>query len=102
MLNRFFYTHVGTKYGIAAVILFCLFFKPISFILKITGIYALMKQIGLLDANGMFRFEIAFIYSILAITIFSVIGMVYVFFSNLSFKRMEKQNKQKGYFGCNL
>lgn len=101
MLNRFFYTHVGAKYAIVAFILFCIFFEPISFILKITGLNALMRQVGLLNSNGMFSFEMALMYSILFVLFAFVVGIVYSFYTNIKYRQIAKKNKEKGYFRFN-
>lgn len=94
-MNKVFYTPLGAKIAIVGFILFCIFFKPISILLKITGINALMQAVGLLDDNGMFDFGVALIYSIAFILLFSIVGAVYVFFSDLKHKQYAKNNKYK-------
>lgn len=102
MLNRLFYTHKGAKYAIVAFVLFCIFFRPISFILKITGINALMRTIGLLDNKGMFSFEMALVYCILFVAFFSIFGFIHWTVFCYKSRKIAKENREKyGYYRFN-
>lgn len=50
---------------IVAFVVFLILFKPIVWLMKITGIFNLLQWTGLIDPQGMFSFEMAFVYFML-------------------------------------
>lgn len=75
--------HGGLRF-IVAFVLFLIFFKPIVWVMKITGIFALIQWTGLIDPQGMFSFEMAFVYFMLFAVFIFTVCIIGIFFSWLS------------------
>lgn len=86
-------TPVGLKFLIGFVV-FLLLFKPIVWVLKVTGIFSFLQWIGLINEQGYFDFVSLFILlvcvAILA-GVLSVIGAVLFSISNFLIGRANKR-----------
>lgn len=77
-------TRNGSLHGILAIVIFLVLFKPIVWILKVTGIFSLLQWMRLIDAHGYFDFVALFVYFMGFIALILVWRAVYIIYDSIS------------------
>ena len=79
---------------VVAFVLFLIFFKPIVWLMKVTGVFALIQWTGLIDPQGMFSFEMAFVYFMLFFVFLIAVCVIGLVFSGISSFLITQGNKK--------
>lgn len=85
--------HGGFRF-IIAFVLFLILFKPIVWLMKVTGIFSLLQWTGLIDTQGSFSFEMAFVYIMLFFVLGLVLAMVGYIWSTITTFLIAHGNKR--------
>lgn len=74
----------GSILAIVAFVLFLIFFKPLVWVIKVTGIFSLLQWMQLIDSHGDFSFVALFVYMIGLVVLLAAISIVHGIFSAIS------------------
>ncbi|MEX3623682.1 hypothetical protein [Viridibacillus arvi] len=74
----------GSIHFLVAFVLFLIFFKPIVWIMKVTGVFSLLQWMKLITPQGYFSFEAGFLYILALVALFAVISVVSYVCSEIS------------------
>jgi hypothetical protein len=80
-------------YALLGIGVFLLLFKPIVWVLKVTGIFSLLQWMGLINEQGYFDFVAAFLYLVGFVVLAGVLALIGTILFGLSSFLIGKAHK---------